>query len=54
MGLSVISEEVHHKYIHHKLQKLDHFPANIYLFKVNKRNARKKELNMFKVNTKDI
>ena len=40
-GLSVISEEVYHKYIHHKLQKLNHFPANIYLFKINKRNARK-------------
>ena len=52
MGLSVISEKVHHKYIHHKFQKVNHFLVNIYLFKVNKRNARKKELNMFKVNNK--
>ena len=27
------------------------FPANIYLFKVNNKNTRKKVLNMFKVNT---
>ena len=32
---------------------LAHYPANIYLFKVNNWNKRKKMWNMFKVNNKD-